>query len=414
MTFATPPYLSPSDATPVTFTCRPVPRRVRAAVLAALMALSFAGTTLTSPDAADASEATPILQYERISADQIAAWFQASQPTGSIYRASVPPETLATYFVEEGRAEGVAGDLAFAQSVLESGWFRWPSHGLVAPTHNNVSGIGACDAGACTIAQFRDARIGVRAQIQHLRAYADPTVTVASLAHPLESPRFRFVLPKGRTATWEQMGSGNWASDPQYGAKILAIHRSMLAYAETNGGVADPRPSTPPAAPRFVDVPATHTHRAAIERLAQRRVVNGCTATTFCPGAGVTRAQLATILAGALELPPAANRFADGSGAHAAGIGALTAAGITRGCETDRFCPNDEVTREQLASMLQRALDLPESPAPFDDVQGSVHRGAIGAVHLAGIAKGYPDDTFRPGEVVTRGQVATLVDNATR
>ncbi|MFA9429711.1 S-layer homology domain-containing protein [Egicoccus sp. AB-alg2] len=415
MTFATPPHLGLPDPAPapVTYSRQLPTRRLRAAVLATLVILSSVTAAVTAPPAADASTQTPVMQRDRVSAAQIAAWFRASQPTGSAYRATVSPETLAQLFIEEGRAEGVAGDIAFAQSVLETGWFRWPSHGQVHATYNNFSGIGACDGGTCTVARFRNARIGVRAQIQHLRAYADPNVTVARLAHPLESPRFHLVSPKGKARLWEQMGNGNWATDPQYATKILSIHRSMIVHAERNGGVAAPREAVAKPAARFTDVPLHHAHRTGIERLADRGVVRGCTTTAYCPTAGVTRAQLATILSKALDLPPAANRFRDVSGTHAAGVGALTAAGITKGCAPNRFCPDQKVTREQLASMLQRGLKLPAATPPFRDVQRSVHRDAIGAVSKAGIASGFPDNTFRPRDVVNRGQVATLVDNAT-
>jgi hypothetical protein len=95
------------------------------------------------------------------------------------------------------------------------------------PEHNNFSGIGAVDTGTSSAA-FATPQIGVRAQIQHLRAYADPTVTVARLATPLESPRFSLVNPKGRAPLWNQFGNGNWATDPDYAAKILNLYDQLL------------------------------------------------------------------------------------------------------------------------------------------------------------------------------------------
>ncbi|MFA9446035.1 S-layer homology domain-containing protein [Egicoccus sp. AB-alg6-2] len=412
MTFATPPHLSLPDSTssPVSFgrLGARAPRGVRAALLAALLAFTAVAANVAAPAAAEASTQTPVMQAEKVSAAGIAAWFRASQPSG--YRATVSPETLAQYFIEEGRAEGVAGDLAFAQSILETGWFRWPSHGQVHATYNNFSGIGACDGGTCTVAQFRSARIGVRAQIQHLRAYADPNVTVARLAHPLESPRFHLVTPKGKARLWEQMGGGNWATDPQYASKILSIYGSMLAHAERNDGLA--RSVTLAPAQRFADVWAGHSHRAGIEGLADLGVVKGCSATRYCPETAVTRAQLATILAKALDLPAGTHPFTDAGPTHSANIGALYAAGITDGCGRRSFCPDQPVSRAQLAAMLQRALELPESAPGFSDVQHNRHRLAIGAVSRAGITTGYEDNTFRPDQAVNRGQVATFVTRA--
>ncbi|HSK21685.1 MAG TPA: S-layer homology domain-containing protein [Egicoccus sp.] len=414
MTFATPPNLGESDSSlpPVAWALsgHPGSRRARVAVVAALLAFATVLAGLLAPATADAATTTPVMQAERVSAAGIAAWFRANQPSG--YRATVSPETLATYFVAEGRQEGVAGDLAFAQSVLETGWFRWPSHGQVHAGYNNFSGIGACDGGACTVARFRSAQIGVRAQIQHLRAYADPTVTVARLANPLESPRFHLVTPKGKARTWESMGGGNWATDPDYASKILSIYRSMVTHAERNGGLAD-APVTLAPAQRFADVWAGHAHREGIETLADRGVVNGCTSSRYCPDTAVTRAQLATILARSLDLPAGAHPFRDAGQTHGASIGALYEAGITAGCGGRNFCPDQPVSRAQLSAMLQRALDLPESSPSFRDVQRNRHRLAIGAVAEAGITTGYRDNTFRPDAVVNRGQVATFVDRAT-
>jgi hypothetical protein len=345
------------------------------------------------------------MQRERMSAAEMAAWFRDHEPRSTSYRASVPVDELARLFVEEGRAEGVAGDLAFAQSVLETGWFRWPSHGQVTPTHNNFGGIGACDGGTCTVARFPSARIGVRAQIQHLRAYADPTVTTANLAYPLESPRFHLVLPKGRAPYWEQFGSGNWATDPAYGSKILTLHRSMLTYATAEVA----------AAQRFRDVPPSHAHHEAIERLAATGVVQGCTSTTFCPAGSLTRGQLAALLTRAYGLStqvPAAP-YRDADGAHATAIAAVHAAGIASGYPDGTFRPHAPVTRgpaRLVPAGGERAagpgVDLPRRaqrpPAPVRDRgrQRGRHRDRVRGRHLPPRPRGHPcagDHHARPG-----------------
>ena len=162
----------------------------------------------------------------RVSAARLAAWFsgRAPRPAG-VYRATVPIEEMTAYFIEEGAAEGVTGDIAFIQSIVETGWFRFG--GTVPASANNFGGIGAIDSNPGRFAVFADARTGVRAQIQHLRAYADPralTCTVPPLHHPCVDPRFHLVSPKGRAPTWNQMGNGNWATAPGYGARILALY----------------------------------------------------------------------------------------------------------------------------------------------------------------------------------------------
>jgi hypothetical protein len=172
-----------------------------------------------------------IIGSARLTPAQLVAWFngRTPRPPGS-YAATVPIEALADYFVGEGTAERVTGDIAFVQSVVETGWFRFD--GMVHASSNNFAGIGATEAGAAPAA-FPEARTGVRAQIQHLRAYADPTATacaVPPLAYPCVDPRFHLVLPKGRAATWNRLGNGNWASAAGYGANILALFEEAKVY----------------------------------------------------------------------------------------------------------------------------------------------------------------------------------------
>jgi hypothetical protein len=168
----------------------------------------------------------------RLSPGEIVAWFGGRQPQPpGVYDATAAVETLARYFVEEGAAEGVTGDVAFVQGVIETGWFRFA--GSVPAWKNNFAGIGAVDANPAEATAFPDARTGVRAQIQHLRAYADPGAVACSvppLHQPCVDPRFHLVLPKGRAPLWNQLGNGNWAPSPTYGTEILARYQEALAY----------------------------------------------------------------------------------------------------------------------------------------------------------------------------------------
>ena len=177
------------------------------------------GEVCDPPATSTATAVSVMGRCPRLSVDQMVAWFD-SVPKGGTwsYKASVPLHDLVTMYVEEGNAEGVRGDLAFAQAIIETGYFS----SVIAQTKNNFAGIGACDvASACTVATFPDARTGVRAQIQHLRAYADPTASVATLHNPMVDPRFDLVSPKGKAPTWNQFGHGIWATDPTYASKIV-------------------------------------------------------------------------------------------------------------------------------------------------------------------------------------------------
>ena len=193
-------------------------------------ALPAAPSTLTP----SAPSSYRVMGASRVTPAAIVAWFntRTPRPPGT-YAATVPVETLAAIFIEEGTAEGVTGDIAFVQSVVETGWFRFSA--TIAPSNNNFAGIGATDANPAP-ASFPDARTGVRAQIQHLRAYSDPSATsctVPPLHNPCVDPRFNLVLPKGRAPTWNEFGNGNWASAPTYAASILTLFTELLAFAGT-------------------------------------------------------------------------------------------------------------------------------------------------------------------------------------
>jgi hypothetical protein len=209
----------------------------RAALLVistALVALApgCASRRVASPAAPSPTPAAvPIMSASRLSAAQLVAWFNGRQPRPPrLYSATVPVKTLAQYYIEEGAAEGVTGDVAFAQGIVETAWFRFS--GTVPAWKNNFAGIGATGTNPDP-ATFPDARTGVRAQIQHLRAYADPgayACSVPPLSNPCVDPRFALVVPKGRAPTWSQMGNGNWASAATYAATILTLYDDAVAF----------------------------------------------------------------------------------------------------------------------------------------------------------------------------------------
>lgn len=181
---------------------------------------------LPAPPPANAAP-TPltVMGPSRVTAAQLAAWFRSKRIPDA--RPPVPVEELAGYYIEEGRAEGVAGDRAFVQAMIETGWLRFSPR--VPPASNNFAGMGAVDGGT-TALSFPSARIGVRAQIQHLRAYADPAATPGRLRNPLVSPRFDLVRPKGKAPLWSQFGNGVWATDPDYAGKVDRLYGQLCAF----------------------------------------------------------------------------------------------------------------------------------------------------------------------------------------
>jgi hypothetical protein len=169
----------------------------------------------------------------------------------------------------------------------------------------------------------------------------------------------------------------------------------------------------------FSDVSPDSAHAESISRLVISGITLGCAPGRFCPQDPVTRAQMATFLTRGLDLrvPDEMIAFDDVAAGttHHDNIQALAAAGITLGCGPGRFCPNAPVTRAQMATFLTRALDLavPDTPIPFDDVPvGSTHHDSIQALAAAGITLGCGPGRFCPNNPVTRAQMASFLVRA--
>jgi predicted nucleic acid-binding Zn-ribbon protein len=169
----------------------------------------------------------PVIGPNTLTADQMVAWFNAQGYRPRLSNTSVPE--LAQMYLEEGAAEGVRGDFAFAQAVVETGGFS-------AADDNNYSGLGWCDTCARGIV-FPTPRDGIRGQIQLLLNYADSGSRVAGLHNP-HSPyvwrseaAFDTYFAKGWAPTWSDMGHGNWATDPHYSGKVIGVYRAMVAFA---------------------------------------------------------------------------------------------------------------------------------------------------------------------------------------
>jgi hypothetical protein len=123
-------------------------------------------------------------------------------------------EELALFYIEEAETEGINHDVAFAQMCLETGFLNYGN--LVTPDMNNFCGLGSTGPGNPGLS-FPDPRTGVRAHIQHLKAYAADT----PLNGELIDPRFRYV--KRGSAPGIHELAGKWAADRQYGEKIAAL-----------------------------------------------------------------------------------------------------------------------------------------------------------------------------------------------
>jgi hypothetical protein len=160
--------------------------------------------------------------------------------------------------------------------------------------------------------------------------------------------------------------------------------------------------------------------------LADAGITQGCNPPSndlYCPDDRVTRGQMAAFLVRFLGLNDVDSsiHFTDIAGSvFEANILKLAAAGITKGCNppaNDEYCPTDYVTRGQMAAFLVRALDLTavDPSIAFVDADGSLFEDNILKLATAGVTRGCnppANDRFCPNDYVTRGQMAAFLHRA--
>ena len=163
-----------------------------------------------------------------VTANNLAMYFKRKNgvyPT--FYKNSDAPtiEKFCQIYVEEAKAEGIKVEVAFMQAMVETGWLKFG--GSVQISQYNFAGIGALDGGAQG-ATFKTVREGVRAQIQHLKAYANEK----SLNNTQVDPRFHLVK-RGSAKYVEWLGQKEnpngygWATAEEYGYKILRLIKEL-------------------------------------------------------------------------------------------------------------------------------------------------------------------------------------------
>jgi hypothetical protein len=217
-------------------------------------------------------------------------------------------------------------------------------------------------------------------------------------------------------------------------ASIVTVQEAAIGGSGGGGFGGGGGGSAPPPAPGgpvscdevpaagYVDVPADNVHAASIDCVAFWRLATGIDDTHFAPAGIVSRGQLAAFVARLLALlgdPPvgeAPDAFGDDGGSvHEDAINLLVALGILTGTADGEARPTATVTREQLVSILVRAIGvlrgapLPDGPDAFGDDDGSVHEPAIDAAAAAGFVIGGLDGLFHPTNGLRRDQLATVL-----
>jgi hypothetical protein len=165
---------------------------------------------------------------------------------------------------------------------------------------------------------------------------------------------------------------------------------------------------------------------AAIEWLADEGITQGCNPpanTMFCPDDRVTRGQMAAFLVRAFNYTDNGGGdlfIDDNTSVFENAIDRLATAGVTQGCNppnNNRYCPNDFVTRGQMAAFLGRAFNYTDNGGGdwFIDDNGSVFENAIDRLRTAGVTQGCNpplNNRYCPNDFVTRGQMAAFLKRA--
>lgn len=280
----------------------------------------------------------------------------------------------------------------------------------------------------CVVARAVDGQVSTRSNTMS----ATPTAAPAPVARPswpagatltfdLEGSDLRLTWPRanGSVDRYDVFRDGTRiASTTSRSALVTGLkvdQRYLLQVRARNSSGSSPALDrhVTPSGP-FSDVDRTSAFRIDIAWLATAETTRGCGGDRFCPGAEVTRQQMAAFLSRGLGLTETSGiRFSDvpRDSIFATDIDKLATAGITLGCASDRFCPGDNVTRQQMAAFLTRGLDLTAtSGIRFSDVaRGSAAERDIDRLATAGITLGCGGDRFCPGADVRRQQMAAFL-----
>ncbi len=239
---------------------------------------------------------------------------------------------------------------------------------------------------------------------------------------------------KSAQASWpDRVMAAATSTQPRSGGGGSTIPSGGGGRPPPSRGGGSPQPPPQPAPQQFssafIDLMMAVTHTEAVEALEEAGLLEGteCAPELFCPNEPILRWVMAMWLVRLIDSadadPQGTPRFADvASDSQAAPfIERLAELEITLGCQTEpelRFCPDEPVTRAQMASFIVRALDLPapQDPVEFADVEAdSVHAAHVAALHAAGITAGCqtePELLYCPKRDTTRGQMASFVNRA--
>ena len=361
--------------------------------------------TVTGVSAADASWSAPsddggltITGYELVLENQTSGSF-ASHDLGTATTLSLTGLVTGDTYRYRVRAESAEG---------WGSWSVW-SPDFIPGTVPSAPGVPVATAGDGTIDSSWSAAVGLGSAVDEYEIEVNNTSKAISSTA---------TVGISRAHTFTGLINGD-----AYRVRVRAHNDS--GWGPWSGWSETVTPEPPPVPPdTFIDDNGS-IFEPDIEWLAAAGITMGCNPPVndrFCPNASVTRGQMAAFLSRALDLPGGAGiDFVDDNGSvFEADIEKLAAAGITKGCNppaNDRFCPDDPVTREQMAAFLVRALGYTDAGEGdlFVDDDRSIFESSIDLLATAGVTRGCnppSNDHFCPDQPVTRAQMAAFLHRA--
>ena len=204
-------------------------RALRVEAVQVRLTLKNNGSTLDNSSGQASSQPTSgpskdIMGNSVANASKLASWYKGTYGSGAYPSAALAKggaaniDEFAKLVEKEAKAEGVRAEVVFAQMMFETGHLNYG--GLVKVEQYNYCGLKTADGSG--FQSFKDVRTGIRAHVQHLKAYASK----APLNNPCVDPRFNLVT-RGVAPTLDGL-STRWSNEADYGDRVYDFLKRIL------------------------------------------------------------------------------------------------------------------------------------------------------------------------------------------
>ena len=333
---------------------------------------------------------------------------------GYVYRG--PAATFATgaYIY----ADYCTGEIQMLQGTTQT---------LVIDTALNISSFGEDEAGEIYVVGLG----GVVQRLTNTSAACSFSILPTNQSYPANGGTGGIQVTTGVSCAWTAMSNDSWivitsgSSGTGVGAVNYQVDPNAGSSPRTGTIVAGGQTFTVAQGGAFADVTPGDMFYREIGKLSARGVTLGCAVGVYCPNSNVPREQMAAFIIRALgefnPPTPGMQRFADvpPSNTFYNFVDRMAELQITLGCGGGNYCPSDQVSREQMAAFIMRALGEFSPPVPpsqrYTDVSpANPFYSFIDRMAIRGVTLGCTGTTYCPSGMVTRSQMAAFLVRAFR